>query len=204
MKPQITEGTPFPLFFVQLATVDGGRRKPFIQRFLESIRVRGKDDCWECTLTPDTGSMGYCRIRRGSAQPYVHRIAYEMAFGPIPPGALIMHTCDNPRCANPHHLRIGSDNDNYRDMAAKGRRGKRLTHAEVREIDKALLAGTSHATIARRHDVSEYTIRRIEWGAVWAWVTGRETPRQRAEAKAASTSGMVVAFRRPEIVGAAA
>jgi HNH endonuclease len=37
------------------------------------------------------------------------------------PGAVIMHTCDNPRCINPKHLVLGTQAENIRDMMAKGR-----------------------------------------------------------------------------------
>lgn len=32
-----------------------------------------------------------------------------------------MHTCDNPRCYNADHLKLGTQSDNVKDMYAKGR-----------------------------------------------------------------------------------
>src|SRR4051812_35565283 len=34
----------------------------------------------------------------------VHRIAYELDKGEIPPGENILHSCDVPACFNPGHL----------------------------------------------------------------------------------------------------
>jgi hypothetical protein len=60
---------------------------------------------------------------------YAHRLAWEEANGPIPAGMYVCHTCDVPACVNVEHLFLGSQSDNMKDMAAKGRHhNQRKTH----------------------------------------------------------------------------
>ena len=85
--------------------------------------------CWEWSgarLVTGYGRL-YGRMAGTDARRtwrYVHRIAYALAVGPIPVGALICHHCDNPPCFNPAHLYAGSFQSNVDDTFASGRRAR--------------------------------------------------------------------------------
>lgn len=51
-------------------------------------------------------------MRVDGKQRYAHRLAYEWAVGPIPPGAQIDHLCREPRCINPDHLEAVTQREN--------------------------------------------------------------------------------------------
>ena len=68
---------------------------------------------------------GYGQIRVGEKGPYVHRVAYELAHGPIPAALEIDHLCRNRGCVNPAHLEAVT----HRVNCQRGHRGShRKTH----------------------------------------------------------------------------
>lgn len=102
-----------------------------------------------------------------------HRVSWQLHFGEIAEGLLVLHHCDNPCCVNPDHLFLGTNQDNMDDMKSKGRqrtpRGEeskrsKLTWAAVREI-RASSAGLR--ALARRFKVTEQTIWWVRSGRGW-------------------------------------
>lgn len=90
----------------------------------QTDKSAGPAGCW-----PWKGNLtrGYGRVNIGRIKAKPHRVAWEMANGPIPAGMFVLHRCDNPACVNPAHLAIGTHDDNMADMVTRGRsnRGER-------------------------------------------------------------------------------
>jgi len=90
------------------------------------VRFRAKVDsssgpsgCWPwigAVNGSGYGSLGYNGRTEGA-----HRIAWIVAYGPIPKGASVLHRCDIRLCCNPTHLFLGTAKTNAQDCKAKGR-----------------------------------------------------------------------------------
>jgi hypothetical protein len=109
-------------------------RAPLSVRFW--AKVEKTDGCW--LWRGARHHTGYGVIGVDRRQRRAHRVAYEMAHGPIPAGAVVCHSCDTPPCVNPSHLFVGTVADNNRDMMAKGRarlgwRYERKPHTHCRK-----------------------------------------------------------------------
>jgi hypothetical protein len=137
------------------------------------VRVNVIGECWEWTGSIDHGT-GYGRLTYQGRQVTAHRLAYELAVGPIAPGLAVCHACDNRRCCRPNHLWLGTPAENLQDAVDKGRirAGERhgmarLTAAAVADIRRGLAAGERGADLARQHRVHPNTVYRIGKGRTW-------------------------------------
>jgi hypothetical protein len=68
-----------------------------------------------------TDGRGYGTMHVGGHRVRAHRVAWTIVNGPIPEGMFVCHRCDNPKCVRDDHLFIGTQADNMRDCARKGR-----------------------------------------------------------------------------------
>ena len=83
------------------------------------VEKRGADECWP--WLGRCSPSGYGRARWLAKSEYAHRVAYRLAVGPIADDLFVIHSCDNPPCCNPLHLRLATAGENMRDRDRKGR-----------------------------------------------------------------------------------
>jgi hypothetical protein len=75
--------------------------------------------CWEWQACRNKLGYGMFLLNRRSQ--LAHRVSAVIAGMKLDRGLEVMHTCDNPCCVNPAHLRVGTHRDNMRDAIEKGR-----------------------------------------------------------------------------------
>lgn len=161
------------------------------ERFWASVDRGGT--CWERRGRDRVGS-GYGRVRFDGRRQLAHRVAWQLTNGAIPPGLVVCHHCDNPRCVRPDHLFLGTLNDNMQDAKLKGRlvhkrgaehwtkkspnlipRGEakpraKLSESKVRAIRARVATGESQRSVARDVGVSSAAVSAIINHKLWGHV----------------------------------
>ncbi len=169
-----------------IAQRDGDRARSFAEFWSHVDKPDGDDACWTWTRARD--GNGYGRFLEFP----VHRYTFELAYGPIPKGMSVCHTCDNPACCRNDdegwheingvlrprrgHLWLGTPTENMLDREMKGRgnvaRGEKQGHAKltweaVRAIRAAHELGATQTALALQYGMSVMAIndvvRHLSW-----------------------------------------
>lgn len=135
-----------------------------IERLASKIKVVG--ECWEWIGALDDSGHGKISVEGRTLG--AHRKVYELCFGPIFPGMVIRHKCDNARCVRPSHLMEGTQAQNMMDKTMRNRGGvAKLKTKEVLTIRQFLDKGSSTTSLAASYGVSTETIRLIKHRKTW-------------------------------------
>lgn len=166
-----------------------GRRIPDLNE-RDAMRFHGKvdsscqDGCWPWRDVPMPNGYGNFWVK--PAKYNAHRVAFFLANGDFDPTKIIMHTCDNRRCCNPAHLKLGTHTDNMRDMFFKGRcyqsthpetmaRGSRTAGSKLKEEDipvirRLLAEGNTLTEVGKQYGVSKSSMYCLRKGKTWKHV----------------------------------
>lgn len=102
----------------------GKSTNPAAERLAEKVTVDAETSCHNWTGYIQSAGYGSLRVEGRSV--LTHRLAYELARGPIPVGLVIDHLCRNRRCCNPDHLEAVTNHENLR--RGEGITAKPKTH----------------------------------------------------------------------------
>jgi hypothetical protein len=170
-----------------------------IERFWSKIETHGDDECWPW-VAKSRNKFGYgmlsLPLREGKKRSYTaSRISAFLAYGPPPEGKPhALHSCDNPVCCNPKHLRWGSPKENVKDAVDRNRASKpprnstyrnrsnqpkgdkvwnaSLTETDVREIWRLHLDRQTVTQIAEAVGKPKHTVADIVRGRGWRHLEG--------------------------------
>ena len=91
-----------------------------VRSFLEDVSV-WTNGCWQW-IGHTNKYNGYGCTWYDQKRILAHRFMWELINDTkVPLGKVVMHTCDNPLCVNPEHLRLGTQQENIADMISKDR-----------------------------------------------------------------------------------
>jgi len=159
------------------------------ERFWVRANVAEDGKCWEWQGTMHGSGYGVIQGKlfgERVGKLLAHRAAWLIANGGkfpdgAPPGAhgwVVMHTCDNRRCVNPSHLKLGSQADNVADMDAKSRDNRhgilprsggnhpRAT-LSAEQVAAIMFGGKSDQEFASEFGVHHSTVKRVRRGETY-------------------------------------
>ena len=153
-------------------------------RFKSYVGRNGSCWMWQGVVN---SVWGYGQFAVRGRQYRAHRYAYELYKGPIPRGLVVCHSCDEKLCVNPEHLWVGTQKQNMRDAATKGRTAvgekngmfgrtgtknpwAKLNDHSVRSIRKMSADGVTQQALADKFKVSQNCIGAVLLGKSWGHV----------------------------------
>lgn len=139
-----------------------------VTRFWSLVRRAGDDECWEWSGDRNTDGYGvfFYRQRMHGA----HELAMSFSTGEKRIDRLdTCHSCDNPPCCNPRHLRFDTRASNVDDMLERGRgnHGKKLTAEDVVLMRERRAAGARQKDLAEHFGVTDGLVSEIVRGLRW-------------------------------------
>ena len=157
-------------------------RKQTAESFWAKVNQGADDECWEWSGA--VNSTGYGTVGWHGRNYTAHRIAAwlsDLVATPSRPthswdSGHVLHKCDNRRCCNPQHFKIGSYADNQLDAYKKKRRTQpqgqhhvnaKLTSEQAEQIRRRYAAGEYQVPLAKEYGVSQQVVSLIIRGKAY-------------------------------------
>lgn len=120
----------------------------------------------ECLIWIGSISGGYGSVFLEGKNQRVHRLVYQLVYGPLPVGLSyidVLHKCNRKLCSNPSHLYLGTEEDNsydrYRDGCITDGR-ESFTEKEILVVLKLHDEGKSLRAISRVLKCDHHKVKR--------------------------------------------
>lgn len=144
--------------------------------FAKTEKGKNQNDCWKWLGYKN--KTGYGRMKCNGKNELSHRVSFFIKKGFWAKG-MVLHSCDNPECCNPKHLRQGTAQENAQDCIKRGRKPypfwllkpriakpqkkilAELTSDEIKQIEESVSKGHIKKYIAERFNISMQLINQI-------------------------------------------
>jgi hypothetical protein len=132
--------------------------------------------CWNIT-SHAKNKKGYHVFKRDGKNYRIHRWMYMHHTGDKDIETyVILHTCDNPSCCNPEHLRKGTQQENINDRVEKNRSAKGENHglSKLSDEQASFILNDPHYKItdlAKLFDVYPNVIKQIKQRKTWKHIS---------------------------------
>ena len=157
-----------------------GLSKIDAKRFLDKININSKSECWNWLSTIDKCGYGVFFYRDKEYKRYAaHRISYMIYHRKrLKSTTLVLHKCDNTKCVNPNHLKLGSHKSNVRDRVKKQRSAVGSEHGKAKINEIQAMEILAYATeksysirgLSKLYGISRKAIRDIRDYKTWRHV----------------------------------
>lgn len=201
-----------------------------IDKFWARVAKAGDEDCWPWKAGKTGAGYGVFYVKDGARLRPVsaHRFSLMLTTGRMPK-AFALHSCDNPACCNPAHLRWGAQRENVQDALARKRhvpppnvranpeweasrisalpRGEdhpnaKIAPSDVSEIYRSRLSGQDFRSIAAKLNLNPTTVSDICNGVAWRHCLGKDGNPTLDQLKAIPPKNTPGAKITPEIAAA--
>lgn len=163
------------LKYIFIYTCNNKYKQEDIKRFISKIKTNSENNCWEWNAGLFKSGYGQFGLS-GHKNCVAHRVSYELYNNKlIFNGLFVCHKCDNRKCVNPHHLFLGTHQDNMNDMKNKNRQVSgennpvsKLTWNKINKIRKSYGTGKyTQCKLAKIYSIDPTNISSIINNKTW-------------------------------------
>lgn len=155
--------------------------RPTIREWLVDAIAKGDYRPQPCLIYPFSDSHDYPRLPKSQGATALSHLVLSLTDHPQPSNDVeVLHSCDNPPCLNPLHLRWDTHAANMREAQERNRlknkqvgsahHKAKLTEDSVRVLRRRYQAGERSADLAREFGVSQSALLRALNGSRWSHV----------------------------------
>ena len=127
-----------------------------------------RDDCINWKYSLDRNGYAQLRCKRRKKSTRAVRVLWEAKYGvELTAEQHLLHSCDNPRCINLDHIRVGTHQDNMADRRERNPfHGERNPMAKLTDLQASeiLLDSRTSPHAAEDYNVTPQAIRLIRQG----------------------------------------